>query len=265
MSEIAKYNYILRFCFLGFRFQGWQQQPGTKSVEGMIRKTLKFVLPGRALKVLGSGRTDARVSARDFVVQFTLKGKPLESLQAFIQQMNKNLPADIQLLSANPVSENFNAIRDCKSKTYRYYFSYGPKPHPFCAPFLGYFPGSLDLEMVQRGALCFEGRHNFRGFIAQPGMGTRVMREVSYCLLHPNESLTANFFPEETYYLEVAGPGFGRYQIRLMVASLIAMGRGELHEETLRNALLTGESPGIKEIAPASGLHLMEVLMNTSS
>jgi tRNA pseudouridine38-40 synthase len=265
MSEIAKNYYLLRFCFLGFRFQGWQQQPGTKSVEGMIRKTLKFVLPGRTLKVLGSGRTDARVSAQDFVVQFTLIGEPLGSLERFVEQMNRNLPADIQLLSANPVSENFNAIRDSISKTYRYYFSYGPKPHPFCAPFLGYFPGALDLETVKRGAMCFEGRHNFKGFIAEPGIGTRLIREVSSCLLHLNTSLTASFFPEETYYLEVCGPGFGRYQIRLMVSALVAMGRRQLEEETLRNALLTGESPGIKEIAPASGLHLMEVLMNTSS
>ena len=265
MSETDKHYYLLRFCFLGFRFQGWQQQPGTKSVEGMIRKTLKFVLPGRTLKVLGSGRTDARVSAQDFAVQFILKGKPLGSLEAFIGQLNKNLPADIQLVSANPVSATFNAIRDSISKTYRYYFSYGSKPHPFCAPFLGYFPGSLDLEKVKRGALCFEGRHNFQGFIAQPGKDTRLIREISSCLLFRNESLTASFFPEETYFLEIAGPGFGRDQIRLMVAALVAMGRGELEEETLRNALLTGESPGIKEIAPASGLHLMEVLMKTSS
>jgi tRNA U38,U39,U40 pseudouridine synthase TruA len=44
-----------------------------------------------------------------------------------------------------------------------------------------------------------------------------------------------------------------------MVAALVAIGRGAYDEESLKKALLTGESMGIKHIAPASGLHLMEV------
>ena len=91
MTEIPKHYYLLRLSFLGFRFQGWQQQAGTKSVEGMVLKTLNFVLPGRSFKLLGAGRTDARVSALDFVCQLILKG-PLADLDAFRDETNKNLP-----------------------------------------------------------------------------------------------------------------------------------------------------------------------------
>lgn len=265
MSESGKNHYLLKFIFLGFRFQGWQHQPGTKSVEGMILKTLGFVLPDRGVKLLGAGRTDARVSAMEFAVQLILKGIPITELSDFLDDMNNNLPADIQLVSAVPVTKDFNAIRDSISKTYRYYFSFGSKPHPFCAPFLGYFPGPLDLERMKRAAPVFEGTHNFKGFIAQPNPGSRLIREVTSCKLYLNETLKANFFPEFTYFLEVTGPGFGRNQVRLMVAALVALGRGEVDEELLSNALLTGASPGIKAIAPASGLHLMEVQMDNSS
>lgn len=265
MSETGKHHYLLHFSFLGFRFQGWQQQPGAKSVEGMIRKTLGFVLPERSVKLLGSGRTDARVSAVEFAAQMILRGKPLTSPSDFLAEMNANLPADIKMTGVIPVSKDFNAIRDSISKTYRYYFSFGSKPHPYCAPFLGYFPGNLDLEHIEKSAPIFEGMHNFRGFIAQPGATTRLIREVTSCRLSLNKVLTASFFPEKSYYLEIKGPGFGRYQVRLMVAALVASGRGELEEKTLRNSLLTGESPGVKLIAPASGLHLVEVKMNTPS
>lgn len=259
MSETGKYQYLLHFSFLGFRFQGWQQQPGVKSVEGMIGKTLGFVLPGRKVKLLGAGRTDARVSAAEYAAQLFLKGHPLPDLPRFVEEMNHNLPADIALISAVPVTQDFNVIRDSTCKTYRYYFSFGTKPHPYCAPFLGYFPGSLDIGRMAKGAACFEGTHNFRGFIARPGPLARLNREISSCRLHLNKTLSASFFPGRTYYLEVKGSGFGRYQIRLMVAALVALGRGELNEAALKDALLKGESTGIKDIAPASGLHLLEV------
>ena len=266
MGKSGKYHYLLRFCFLGFRFHGWQQQPGAKSVEGMILKTLGFVLPGRQVKLLGAGRTDARVSASDYAAQLILYGDhPLGALSGFVGEMNRNLPPDITLRSAVPVSEDFNVIRDSCWKTYRYYFAVGEKPHPFCAPFLGYFPGYPDIEVMKRGARCFEGVHNFRGFIAQPGPSSRMVREISSCRLFQNEALYAGFFPERTFCLEVTGPGFGRNQIRLMVGALVALGRGELSQSRLEEALSTGDPTGIKEIAPASGLHLSEVHFNTPS
>jgi tRNA pseudouridine38-40 synthase len=198
----------------------------------------------------------------DFAAQLILDGPPLQDPRVFLDEMNANLPADIRMVSAVPVPENFNAIRDSISKTYRYYFSFGPKPHPFCAPFLGYFPGPVDIQSLKKAASIFEGTHNFKGFIAQPNPSTRLIREITSCKLHLNQTLTASFFPEQTYYLEVQGPGFGRYQVRMMVAALIALGRGELDVPSLKNTLATGESTGIKEIAPASGLHLMEVRMD---
>ncbi len=263
MIQIQKHYYILRLSFLGFRFQGWQQQPGTKSVEGMVLKTLNFVLPGRSFKLLGAGRTDARVSALDFVSQLILKGSPLEDLDAFRDEINKNLPADLKLMSVSSVSKDFNAIRDSISKTYRYYFSFGAKPHPFCAPFLGYFPGILDIERMKKAAGVFVGTHNFQSFITQPGPASQVIRTITRCELSLNEILSASFFPEKTYYLDVAGPGFGRNQVRLMVAALVAIGQDEFHEESLKKALLSGESTGIKHIAPASGLHLIEIQMGS--
>ncbi|MGB5190339.1 tRNA pseudouridine synthase A [Robiginitalea sp.] len=265
MTQLPNHYYLLRLCFLGFRFQGWQRQPGTKSVEGMVLKTLNFVLPGRSVKLLGAGRTDARVSAIDFGAQLVLKGRPLTDLDAFQKDINKNLPADIELVSVIPVSKDFNAIRDSTSKTYRYYFSFGTKPHPFCAPFLGYFPGFLDIERMKKAASAFVGTHNYQGFIVQPGPAAQLIRKITRCELSLNNELTASFFPEQTYYLDVAGPGFGRNQVRLMVAALVALGRGELLEESLKMALLTGTSTGVKQIAPSSGLHLLEVQMEIPS
>ena len=253
------HHYLLILQFLGFRYSGWQRQPGTKTVEGMLRKTLRFVLPGRSFKLLGAGRTDALVSAEAFAVQFMLSGAALDSEPEFFSGMNRNLPPDIRLLSLQQVPTEFNVIRDSLSKTYRYYFAFGSKPHPFCAPFLGYFEGPLDMDLMKEAAGFFVGEHNFRAFIGSPSEKTRTLRHIALCHVKENRDFTASFFPEQSYFLEVTGPGFGRYQVRRIMAALVALGRGTLEKEVLLDALQTGRDPGLKEIAPASGLHLIDV------
>lgn len=254
-----RHQYLLRIEFLGFRYSGWQRQPGTKTVEEMLQKTLRFVLPGMKTKLLGAGRTDARVSAQNFALQLLISGPPLVSEQEFLIAMNQNLPQDIRLSALEKVPLEFNAIRDCTGKVYRYYFTFGDKPHPFCAPFLGYFPGVLDLEAMDRGAALFVGHHNFRAFIGSPSKGARTKRGIRDCRLYPNRELSASFFPRESFFLSVGGRGFGRYQVRRMMAALVALGRGELTEAEIVNSLKTGGPIALKEIAPASGLQLLEV------
>ena len=260
MSGPDKHQYLLRIQFLGFRYSGWQQQPKVKTVEGMLLKTLRFVLPGRKVKLLGAGRTDAMVSALDFGLQLILSGPPLDSKKAFLLEMNHNLPADIRLTSVQNATTDFNAIRDCEHKTYRYYFTYGAKPHPFSAPFLGYFPGDLDIGAMMQAASCFQGTHNFRGFIVQPSGSTHIRREVVQARLELNTDFTASFFPGDSYFLEVGGPGFGRYQVRVMMTALLALGRGTLSTRELEGSLETGASLGLSEIVPASGLQLVKVV-----
>ena len=260
-----KHQYLLRLQFLGFRFSGWQRQPGEKTVEEMLLKTLRFVLPGLKTKLLGAGRTDARVSALDFAAQLLITGTALSSEAAFLQEMNRNLPQDLRLLSVRKVPLEFNVIRDCTGKVYRYYFAFGNKPHPYCAPLLGYFPGPLDIKAMKKGASLFVGDHEFRAFTVSPGKDTRTRRIVSDCRLQKNSDVTASFFPGESYFLTVAGQGFGRYQVRRMMAALVSLGRGALSEEDLIASLQTGNPIDLKEIAPASGLQLTKTKFSIDS
>lgn len=256
MPAAQTHIYLLRLQFLGFRYHGWQHQPGWQTVEGMLRKTFRFILPDRRVKFLGAGRTDARVSAVDFAVQVLLKGEPLEDLTKATEALSANLPPDIRLLDWAPAHPGFNAIRDATQKTYRYLFATGAKPHPYSASFLGYFPGQLNVPAMQAAARMFEGTHDFAAFISGGSQRSRTRRNIIACHVITNSFLTASFIPQESYMLEVISEGFGRNQVRLMMAALVEVGRRQLELPELEQILAGKSSWRPKHIAPASGLHL---------
>lgn len=244
---------------MGYRLHGWQRQPGYKTIEGLIKKTFKFVLGERKFKILGASRTDAMVSAQDSAFELFLDLEPLENLEEFLQLFNRNLPPDIKAKSIEEVDKDFNIIQHPKVKEYVYLFAFGEKSHPFCASLLATFVEPLDLGKMKQGAKLFEGRHSFHNFCTRPTEHTVLEREILQCEIRKNGLLSANFFPENSYALHVRGEGFLRNQIRLMMGSLVLLGRGELTLEDLAARLDADVKDPVTFIAPGSGLILNEM------
>lgn len=254
-----RYYYLLKIQYLGYRLHGWQRQPGLKTVEGMIKKTLKFVLGETRFKILGASRTDAMVSAQEAAFELFIDDKPLEKSRDFLDLFNMNLPPDIRAISIEEVDEKFNIIQHPKKKEYVYLFAFGEKSHPFCAPLLATFQEVLDIRLMMEGAKLFEGKHNFRNYCTKPTEHTILDREITRCEIVENELITANFFPKESFALHIDGTGFLRNQIRLMMGTLVLLGRGELSLDDIRKSLETDVSFPMNFIAPGSGLILNKV------
>lgn len=251
-----RFYYIVRVQYLGFRFSGWQKQPGQRTIEGMLNKTLKFILPDTSFKILGAGRTDAKVSSLDGAFELFLQEKELPELSGFIILFNENLPSDIRVLDITPTTQEFNIIQSSKIKEYRYLFSFGSKNHPFCAPFLTNILQDLDIKRMQEAAGLFVGEHNFSSYTARLQENAQVVRTLIQCEIVPNTLLKANFFPEESYALVVKGAGFMRYQIRMIMGALFQVGKGELSLETISASLHPNSTILLTTVAPGSGLLL---------
>lgn len=250
------HRYLLHLQYLGFRYSGWQVQPGVRTVEGMIRKTLKFVLPDTAFKTLAAGRTDAKVSALDQAFELFLE-EPLSDPDEFLSVFNENLPPDIRALSIAAVDTAFNVIGDSKEKEYRYFFANTSKIHPFCAPLLVNFPEPLDLVLMKEGAKRFIGTHDFISYTVKDAPPDTT-RTILSCELVENDQLQANFFPEQTYMLRVRGTGFLRYQVRMMMGALVDLGRGNFDLPYLESSLHKDSAIRLTFVAPASGLLLYQ-------
>ncbi|VAW11042.1 Similar to tRNA pseudouridine synthase A, group TruA2 [hydrothermal vent metagenome] len=251
-----RFYYLIRIQYLGFRYSGWQKQPGQKTVEEMLIKTLKFILPNTPLKVLGAGRTDAKVSALDAAFELFLDDRPIEDINGFLGLFNQNLPPDIRVTEITQTDKNFNIIQNSKEKEYIYLFSHGEKNHPFCAPFLANILDELDIGLMKRAASLFEGKHDFSVYTARIQENTKSIRTIEHCEIRPNTVLTANFFPENSYALHVKGQGFMRYQIRMMMGALIQLGRGEHTILDIETSLKENNDVQLNYVAPGSGLLL---------
>ena len=251
-----RYFYLLRIQYLGFRFSGWQKQPNHKTIEGMLLKTLKFVFTHSNFKILGAGRTDAKVSSLNGAFELFLDEHPIDDLEEFLALTNKNLPSDIRVTDIEEIDEKFNIIQDGKTKEYTYLFSFGEKNHPFCAPFMANIVDSLDIELMKKGAALFQGTHYFKTYTAKPREQAVFNRTITESIIIENTVLKANFFPATSYMLKINGSGFMRYQIRMIMGALIQLGKGELSLLEIK-ASLKEESQILQTfVAPGSGLIL---------
>ncbi|MTI20044.1 tRNA pseudouridine(38-40) synthase TruA, partial [Fulvivirga sp. RKSG066] len=217
MKHPNDHYYLITFQYLGFRYHGWQRQPHVKTVQGMVEKTVNYVLKDKPFKVLGAGRTDAMVSVNNSAFQLILREEV--SIDKFFKALNENLPPDIKALEISKLSDSdsFNIIQDVAEKEYLYYFTYGEKMHPFCAPFMTYVREELDIEKMSEAATHFEGKHDFQRFCESSDSQDDFVRSITTCVLAENTELKANFFPKKSYVLRVVGKGFLRYQIRYMM------------------------------------------------
>ncbi|MCM4152484.1 tRNA pseudouridine(38-40) synthase TruA [Arenibacter sp. N53] len=257
--QTPRFYYLIHVQFLGFRYSGWQKQPNQKTVEGMLVKTLKFVLPNAKYKILGAGRTDAKVSALNTAFELFLDKEPLNDLKDFMHEFNANLPPDIRVISIDQVNENFNIIKESKFKEYVYLFSFGQKNHPFCAPFLANIIDELNVELMTDCARLFVGTHDFSSYTARLQPNTKVLRTIESCEIKRNNILEANFFPEISYALHITGAGFMRYQIRMIMGALIQVGKGELTAMDLKESLKKENTTVLTFVAPGSGLLLNDL------
>ncbi len=256
MARWTKF-YLVRIEFLGFRYSGWQTQPGVKTVEEMINKTFKFIFKHDGFKVLGSGRTDAKVSADDFVFELFLNEEI--DISEMIKDLNHNLPFDIRVKSMEVVDAKFNVIQNSKVKEYHYYFSYGPKTHPFNAPHIINHENELDINLMQQAVALLIGTHNFKRFACKPSEHTIFEREIISASIEKNTRYLGEHVPENAHVFKVSSKGFLRYQVRLMMAALTDVGNGTYTIDEFKSFLTNYNDAPLKNNAPSSGLNLHKV------
>lgn len=240
-------NLRLDICYDGTRYRGWQRLAGNdNTIQGKLEQTLSRLLDEK-IEVSGSGRTDAGTHAQGQVVSFHCSSRmPCDEILAGLRMY---LPEDIGVYSCKNVSERFHARLNAKSKTYRYRLWNSGDPCVFDRKFVYIDPEPLDIELMQQGAQLFVGTHDFSAFCGNKNMKKSTVRAIS--------SFDITRDGREIIFT-VTGNGFLQHMVRIMVGTLIEVGRGVRPVQSIPT-LFGGIRADAGPAVPASGLCLMEV------
>jgi len=240
-------NLRLDICYDGTRYRGWQRLPGAfNTIQGKLETTLSRVLD-EPIEITGSGRTDAGVHAKGQVANFhCTSAMPVQEL---LLALRRYLPEDIGIYSCRDVSERFHARLNAKEKTYCYRIWNSDMPCVFDRRYVMVLPESLDVSAMQNAAAFFLGEHDFSAFCANAKMKKSTVRFI--------RSLKIQQVGHELR-ITVTGNGFLHGMVRILVGTLIEVGRGERNANEIP-ALFGAKRASAGFMAPAEGLCLMEV------
>ena len=239
-------NYKLTIVYNGANFFGWQKQSGRRTVQGELENAF-FMLTNENVVVEGSGRTDKGVHALAQVASVCFDANiPLKNIKRAI---NNLLPEDIFVKKVENVSMDFHARFSAKRKTYKYVVQVGGERPAILNSLKAFYPYGVDLKTMQEAALLLIGEHNFKGFCSSGTQVQSFQREI-FDINIKNKGRVFSF--------EVCGNGFLYNMVRIIVGTLLEVGRGKLSFGDIKKAL-DGERKHAGIVMPACGLYLKNV------
>ena len=241
-------NIRLTLEYDGTRYHGWQRQKNALSIQEVIEQALARIT-GEAVRLIGSGRTDAGVHARGQVAHFATRSTA--PLRAFLQGLNSLLPMDIAVLQAEEAPLAFHARYDARWKTYEYRILNRPVRSPLNHSYAWWLPAPLDAAAMQQAVQSLPGEHDFFAFRAagsRPGQAVRRVREAAW---HRQ--------PEGWLKFTITANGFLRGMVRSLVGTTVEIGKGKYPPEYLSEVLEKRDRRLAGPTAPPQGLFLVKV------
>ena len=251
---MKKQNIKMVISYDGSRYLGWQRLGGnqkTQSIQGYIEDTLEDIA-GYSVAIIGSGRTDAGVHALGQVANFYVPSSfflshTLEELQ---QMCNERLPEDIRILSVEEVPKDFHSRYSATRKTYEYHVDTREVPVVFTRKYALWESKQLDLEVMRECSRLFVGKHDFKAFSTQSKAEKDTVRTIfDFSIEQKDHELI----------FSVCGDGFLYNMVRILVGTLLEVGRGERSRQQVAEALRTGDRQLAGYTVSSVGLFLKEV------
>jgi tRNA pseudouridine38-40 synthase len=234
----------------GTNYHGWQIQPELLTIQSTLEAVLAEI-EGAPVRVEGSGRTDAGVHALAQVAAFNLANPiPAENLR---KAMNRLLPRDIRVASAEDATPDFHPRFGARAKTYEYRILRVEVCSPFDRLYVHHHPYPLNEAFMAEIAPLLEGEYDFSAFAATDPADeqgrSKVRRIFSSRIERSGDRLI----------YRVRGTGFLKHMVRNIVGVLIEAGKGNLNRAEFESRLVPGCTIPAGPTAPARGLFLVGV------
>ncbi len=214
----------------GADFAGWAEQPGMRTVEGVLRDALDVVFRERP-DIRVAGRTDAGVHATGQVVSLAVaEGTGDIDPTRLYLSLAGLLPDDVAVRRVTTAEEGFDARADATSRVYDYRVLVGPRSPLRRHRTLRHVGPALDREALEACAALAVGQHDFRAFTPTDTAHVFFRRTMIECAWREED---------DELVLRVEANAFLRHMVRVLVGTMLECGRGRRTVESF-GALLDG-------------------------
>lgn len=259
----------LTIAYDGTAYAGWQRQANATSIQAVIEDELATIV-GAHNPLNAAGRTDAGVHAAAQVASVTIDHPiPCDEL---LRALNARIKGgDIRIRAIEQTFDGFDARIYAKTKTYRYAIWNGAPPSPFFRHVVWHVPHRLDLDCMIESVKSLVGEHDFAAF---QGRGSDVMTTVRTVLsadlvelnVHTDQPIALSPLEEGASHadgrllrFEITGTGFLRHMVRIIVGTLVDIGRGQLDASEMARIIESRDRRRAGQTAPPHGLILWKV------
>lgn len=236
----------MKVCYDGLEYSGWQKQNNGVSIEEKLEECI-YAITKEKVKVVGSGRTDAGVSAMGQVCHFDsdTKIRPLNLAKA----VNNILPSDISIIEIMEVDENFHARFSAKKKYYRYSFYVSELKNALLDK------NHLRINRVDKKAMKqaieqFKGKHSFKAFCSSGSQVKDFEREIYDIFLEEKDNVIE---------LNICGNGFLYNMVRIIAGTILEVGQGKIKTEDIPKIIEKEDRNLAGKTLPAKALTLVSV------
>ena len=237
----------LGVAYTGGTWQGWQSQPGGKTVQDRLESALSS-FANHPVRVFCAGRTDAGVHALGQVVHFDTEATRLD--QGWIRGVNALLPASIAVQWAVPVAQDFHARYAALTRRYDYVLFNHPVRSPHLHGRAGWIHTPLDLERMSAAAAVLVGSHDFSAFRSSECQAKSPMRRIDSVTLRQRGPM---------FVFSFCANAFLHHMVRNLVGSLVAVGGGKYDAAWLAEVLAGRDRKRAAPTFMPDGLYLTEV------
>lgn len=242
-----KHRYFIFLSYKGTDYHGWQIQPGEKTIQGIVEKSLSVILQ-EEIAVTGAGRTDTGVHARKFTAHFDSEKPKLANDQNILFRLNSFLPKDISVSEIQTVKGEAHARFDALSRTYEYYITW--EKEPFMYEYSWFRYGIPDIDRMNLAASYLLHYKDFTSFSkTHTDVKTFICRIDSAGWVLNNRQLV----------FRIKADRFLRNMVRAIVGTMIDIGTGKTEPEEIKK-IIEAKNRGMAGIsAPAEGLFLTDI------
>ena len=142
-------NFLIKLCYDGSCYHGWQIQENALSVQEVFQGALRQVI-GDDFDVKGCSRTDSGVHANQYCI--SLKTGHRIPCERLVAALNRFLPMDMAVKGCRSVSLDFHARYSCKGKEYVYQIWNHPVRDPFLRQRALHYWYPIDEALLDRAA-----------------------------------------------------------------------------------------------------------------